>query len=25
MKRVPSVKITPYTEPIQSFDEEFYK
>ncbi len=25
MKRVPGVKITPYTEPIQSYDEEFYK
>jgi len=25
MKRVPGVKITPYTKPIQDFDEEFYK
>ena len=25
MQRVPGVKITPHTEPIQSFDAEFYK
>jgi len=25
MKRIPHVKITSYTEPIQSYDEEFYK
>lgn len=25
MKRIPGVKITPYTKPIQEFDEEFYK
>jgi ubiquitin-activating enzyme E1 C len=25
MKRVPGVTITPYIEPIQSYDSEFYK
>ena len=25
MKRVPGVKITAYTKPIQQFGEEFYK
>ncbi len=25
MQRCPDVKITPYTKPIQQFDEEFYK